>query len=658
MGEESVRGALSERVPGANASRLVPPEHDVDQVLRAVLDAVPDFVARIDLAGRFVFSNRPVRSFDGERLAAEDVFDMLDPAHHGSLCACLDEARRTGKSACREVVGQGTFGPLSQYQLHVSPIRGTGHVVGFALIATDVTQARHAQEAIEESETKLRVAAQGIGMGLFSVDVAHDRASWDRAMYEMLGIAPAPGGEVLATYLRCVHPDDRLAVVESLERAVASGDFEDMEHRIVRPGGEVRWLLCKGATVRDADERVIKLVGGVLDITERRELEERMRHVQKMDAVGQLTAGIAHNFNNMLSGILPSVELALRDATPRSRTFLQNAHSAAERAARMVRQLLLFAGAEDKLSRKRENVLGIVDRTIEFFRATLDRRITIELSTQGIVPTTTLDANQFEQAVLNVLINARDALESVHDRKPRIRVSLTVVYADDGELTRFGPVEHDRYLLVSISDNGTGMDADTQRRIFEPFYTTKETGRGTGLGLAMVYGVMREHAGRVACDSTLAVGTTFHLALPVLDGEASHDDLICDDAPDEIAGRATLLLVDDEEVVLSAVGTLLRDAGYEVLVARDGDEALEVFARCSGSIDLVLLDQSLPALSGSAVLERLLRIDPGAAVVSFSGQATPLPGAMASLEKPVNSRRLLATVRAVLETPRYTRTAE
>jgi two-component system cell cycle sensor histidine kinase/response regulator CckA len=394
------------------------------------------------------------------------------------------------------------------------------------------------------------------------------------------------------------------------------------------------------------------------DVTERRELEERMRHAQKMDAIGQLTAGIAHNFNNMLTGILPCVELALRDATPRSRSFLENARDAAERAARMVRQLLLFAGAEDQAERRHEDVAEVVERTVQFFRATLERRIGLELSGAPELPRTALHATQLEQAVLNVLINARDALDGLHDRRPRIRVAVQAMGA--AELSRFGELAHGRYVVVSVEDNGTGMDEQTRRRIFEPFYTTKEPGRGTGLGLAMVYGVLREHGGFVECESVSGEGTTFFLGVPVVEGaplvvERERDEPVIADA------RATLLLVDDEEVVLSAVGTLLRDAGYDVIEARDGQEALHVFERCHSGIDLVLLDQSLPVLSGSAVLAGLLRIDPRVTVVSFSGQATPLPGAVAAVDKPVNSRRLLSTVREVLrarDQSRFDRSAQ
>jgi two-component system cell cycle sensor histidine kinase/response regulator CckA len=394
------------------------------------------------------------------------------------------------------------------------------------------------------------------------------------------------------------------------------------------------------------------------DVTERRELEERMRHAQKMDAIGQLTAGIAHNFNNMLTGILPCVELALRDASPRSRSFLENARDAAERAARMVRQLLLFAGAEDALERRHEDVAEVVERTVQFFRATLERRIGLELSGAPELPRTALHATQLEQAVLNVLINARDALEGVYDRKLRIRVTVQAMSA--AELLRFGELAHARYVVVSVEDNGSGMDEQTRRRIFEPFYTTKEAGRGTGLGLAMVYGVLREHGGFVECESVPGQGTTFFLGVPVVEGaplivERERDEPVIADA------RATLLLVDDEEVVLSAVGTLLRDAGYDVIVARDGQEALHVFERCHAGIDLVLLDQSLPILPGSVVLAGLLGIDPRVTVVSFSGHATPLPGAVASLDKPVNSRRLLGTVREVLrarDQARFDRSAQ
>jgi two-component system cell cycle sensor histidine kinase/response regulator CckA len=504
---------------GARADTLVRPSDE--QVLEALLEAVPDLVAHVDASGRFLFTSRSVAGFPGQKPRAESLFDMVDPDFHAQLRACLDAVAAGGAARSQEVMGQGAFGPRTRYRLHVSPLRVNG-----------------------------------------------------------VSRAPGAGLTVIGT-----------------------------------------------------------------DVTERRELEERMRHAQKMDAIGQLTAGIAHNFNNMLTGILPCVELALRDATPRSRSFLENARDAAERAARMVRQLLLFAGAEDQAERRHEDVAEVVERTVQFFRATLDRRIGLELAGAAELPRTALHATQLEQAVLNVLINARDALEGVHDRKPRIRI--TVDHMEASDLSRFGELPHARYVVVAIDDNGTGMDEQTRRRIFEPFYTTKEPGRGTGLGLAMVYGVLREHGGFVECESVPGEGTTFFLGVPVVEGAAARVEREGDE-PVEAHARATLLLVDDEEVVLAAVGTLLRDAGYDVIVARDGQEALHVFERCHSGIDLVLLDQSLPVLPGSVVLAGLLAIDPSARVVSFSGNAIPLPGAVAAVDKPVNSRRLLTTVREVL----------
>ena len=497
------------------------PLAELTQMLRATLAGVRDFVARIDRDGRFVLKNREALSFHGAHEPALKLYDMFEPSSHAVLRACLSEVARSGQSRVEHVVGRGALGPYSQYRVQVTPLSVQGSVVGFTVVATEVSSTRHTQEAIEESEAKLRVAAHAMGMGLFSIDVQHDRASWDPAMYAILGQSREPRTETVSAYLRAVHPDDRSRVARALDRIIERGEFEDLEHRVLRHDGEVRWVLCKGALVRDAEQRVVKLVGGVLDITDRRELEERLRHAQKMDAVGQLSAGVAHNFNNLLTGVISSVELALVDASPRARALLESTRDASERAAAMVRQLLVVAGREGESARSPTDVSAVVERTVEFFRATLERGV--ELSFEGLsqAPRIAVHAAQLEQSVLNVLINARDALESVHDRAPFIRVSVRAERSGGPELERLGQVGSGSFLVIRIADNGTGMSAETRARMFEPFYTTKEPGRGTGLGLAMVYGVLREHGGFVECESAIGRGTTFWLGLPV--GEEALD---------------------------------------------------------------------------------------------------------------------------------------
>jgi PAS domain S-box-containing protein len=481
---------------------------------------VRDFVARVDLEGRFILTNREPLTFRAAQPLAHTLFDMFETSGHAALRASLEHAREAAESSVEHVVGRGSLGPYSPYRVRVTPVHAEGKIAGFTIVASEVTSTRHTQQAIEESEAKLRVAAHALGMGLFSIDVQHDRASWDPTMYAILGQARDPRPETLAAYLRAVHPDDRSAVARALDRIIEFGEFDDLEHRVIRHDGEVRWVLCKGAVVRDAEQRVVKLVGGVLDITDRREFEARMRHAQKMDAVGQLSAGVAHNFNNMLTGVISSVELALQDATPRSRALLESTRDAAERAAAMVRQLLVVAGNRGRTEQALSDVSAVVERTVEFFRATLDRRVLLTFEAAPHVARIFVDAAQLEQSVLNVLINARDALESVHDRVPFIRVDVSVAHSDAPELLRFGRIAQGTYVVIRIEDNGAGMSAETKARIFEPFYTTKQPGRGTGLGLAMVYGVLREHAGFVESESEHGRGTTFWLGLPVAQGHA------------------------------------------------------------------------------------------------------------------------------------------
>jgi PAS domain S-box-containing protein len=629
-----------ERVPSATLA--------VEQLLTALLDAVPGFVAQLDTFGDFLFLSRAVMRADVPDMPARGVFEMFGSQSHELLSSCLVRACEQGVAQVLELDAPAVNGACVRYRLQIAPLTGDILASGFTLIASELGTQQAAQAALEESRAQLRVIERSFGLGLFSVDLARDRGAWNDALYGIMGIERDPEGETLASYLRCVHEDDCESVARALERTVLTGEFREFEHRVTRAGGETLYVAVQGEVLRDGDGRIAKLVGSVVDVSERRRLDARMRQAQKLDGVGQLTAGIAHNFNNILTGILPSVELALRDASGRSRGLLENARDASERAARMVRHLLNYAGEGGRSERRLESMVSVVSRTLTFFRATLDRAIEIELRTHPDVPLVTMDANQLEQALLNLLINARDALREVCDRTPRIRVSVEahapLISVPGGLADLRGD-----FVIIRVEDNGSGMDDATRARVFEPFFTTKAEGRGTGLGLAMVAVVLKEHDGAVACESTPGVGTSFWLALPYASPHTRQVDVDTREV-DVLAGpRATVLLVDDEEMIRTAVGTLLRDAGHRVMLARDGLEALAMYEAERKDIDLVLLDQSLPGLSGSAVFAGLLAIDPDVCVVSFSGRAEPLSGTMAVVNKPVSSHDLLDTLNDVLQ---------
>jgi two-component system cell cycle sensor histidine kinase/response regulator CckA len=525
----------------------------------------------------------------------------------------------------------------------LSPIRVDGAIVGTLGVNVDVTELKRTVLALRDSQEKLRLAVDIAGVGLWSWDPAQNEVVWEPTLSAIFGLpaGTAPAGR--EGYLALVHPDDREAAARASASGVQSGHWEH-EYRIVRTDGAVRWLVAKGTLVDVAGRR--RVVGSVIDVTEARQREEQLRQAQKLEAVGQLTAGIAHNFNNMLMGVLPNLELAVQRAPAELVPLLQSATDSARRAADLVRKLTTYAGGNRPGERKNEEIGLLVTRAVELCRTTFDRRIALEYTNEAGARAR-VDATQIEQALLNLLINARDAVESPQIQAPCLSVSVGVVRSGADELGgRAGD-----YVCVRVRDNGVGMDEATVHRIYEPFFTTKDVGKGTGLGLATTHAIVREHGGFLACESVKGRGTTFSLYLPLEPGAPARAR-VASERPLSM-GTETVLVVDDEPAVRGGVMRVLASGGYTARGAASGSEALELLADpdFASTVALVLLDVSMPGLPRRELRSRLRELM-SAPVIYFTGYALDAADADADdavLEKPVTRERLLRTVREALD---------
>jgi PAS domain S-box-containing protein len=525
----------------------------------------------------------------------------------------------------------------------LAPIRMNDAIVGTLGVNIDVTELRRALNALQESEAKVRMAVDAAGVGLWSWDPVRDVVVWEPALSALFGFPAGASPAGREGYLALVHPDDRDRVAAKIAQGVRDGRWED-EYRVVRADGAVRWVLAKGTVVGQGE--TARVVGAVIDVTERKLRDEQLRQAQKLEAVGQLTAGVAHNFNNMLMGVLPNLELATRRAPRDVLPFLESAADSARRAAELVRKLMTYAGRNRPTMRATEDVGALAGRAVELCRTTFDRRIAFDQVYEAGV-CARVDAAQIEQAVVNLLINARDALESRDVSAPRVEVSVGLVRAGADDLVGCAS-DHVR---IRVADNGTGMDAATVARIYEPFFTTKPDGRGTGLGLATTRAILHEHGGFVACESAPGKGSTFSLYLPHDPTRPSPERR----APQAIGtrGSETVLVVDDEPSVRRVVSLVLRAAGYVAREAGSGREALALLAdrELAERLSLVLLDVSMPGLPWRELRSQLRQVTQ-ARVVYFTGYALDAADADPDdtvLEKPVNEERLLRTVRQVID---------
>ncbi|HVU00328.1 MAG TPA: ATP-binding protein [Polyangiaceae bacterium] len=612
---------------------------------------VPDFIVMFAMDGTILFLNRARPGKTIAEVVGTNVFDYLG-TESDRIRAVIDRVAATGDTVSLESHARYTDGTKHDFLTRISPVVEGGRILALVSIATEITAQKQAEAALRDSEEKLRLAVAATSMGLWSWDAKKDEIAWDDAMCRIWGVTQDTAPRTREAYLRTIHPEDQALQRDAISRAVKSGDFPDRQYRVVRPDGTVRRTLSKASVTRAADGSIEKLVGGVLDITEQREFEDRVRQTQKLEAIGQLSAGVAHNFNNMLTVILPNIELAMADASPESASMLRSAREAALRAAELVRQLVAFAGRSRQTERRAEDVRLVVERAVTMCRRAFDQSIEVSVLCPPEEQPVLSDAAQLEQALVNLLINARDAVLESDVAPKKIAIEVERVQAPATELPEGLDAER-KYVAIRVVDNGVGMSAATSARLYEPFFTTKDVGKGTGLGLSTARATVREHGGVIDCRTVPGAGTTFALFLPLVAPVAPVEQAtVGRDAPR--SGSHRILVIDDELPVREVTRRMLEREGYVVHVAASGREALALLADDAllRSIDLVLLDRSMPVQSGEAVRAELAKLAPRLKVAYFSGHADGVPGDVVGVvEKPVTYDGLMARVRELLERP-------
>ena len=510
---------------------------------------------------------------------------------------------------------------------------------------TMVAQLQAREQERDRSEAQLRAVLEALPDKVFLV---HSDGQLADVLAQDAEPATLPSDGVSGKMLEDVMPADVAdALLAMVRDTLETRAPQRLEYAIEDESGTLSFEAIS-SVVADAVEgssnpRVLIISR---DVSERRELEQQLRHSAKMDAIGRLAGGVAHDFNNLLTGIIGYADLVRRLKDPRSQAFAEAILGASSRATELVRQLLAFSRRSEP-SFEPTRVEPLVENVANILRRTVDRRIDVRVDAEAC-SAVRADPTLLETAILNLAVNARDAMPEGGDLTLRVRP----VDVAEGEQGPDGiPLAAGPYVEVSVVDSGAGIEPSLRNRIFEPFFTTKPTGKGTGLGLAAVYGTVRSHGGAIFVESTAGKGTTFRILLPSLGSMLLSPRPAI---PSIATGEGHILVVDDEDFVRQTAARFLRDMGYEVSEAVDGQDALDVFEREGADLDLVVLDLVMPRMHGMDVLGVLRRRAPGLPVLLMSGHAVGAKvdearrDADAFLQKPFRPADLVTTVQRLL----------
>ncbi len=533
------------------------------------------------------------------------------------------------------------------------PVRdGAGAVVRIAGVARDITTQREAETALVRTEEQMRFALEASAVGFWEADLVGDTATWSATCEAMHGLEPGTFGGRLGAFIDLIHPEDREIIAQRVADSIAAHADAQIEYRTRWPDGTVHWIVSTIHPVHDADGRPLKATGVAIDVTERRELENQLRQAGKMEAVGQLAGGIAHDFNNILTAILGNAELLIEDAsaTVDQRNSAAEIRTAAVRGARLTRQLLAF-GRRQVLMPRRTRVSEVVRDMLPMLRRVLGEHIIISAPDTTADPELVADVTQLEQIILNLAINAGDAMPD--GGQLDITVGEALLPPDAGP--REMPLDGGRYVVIDVTDSGTGIGREVLAHIFEPFFTTKPAGHGTGLGLATVHGIVTQMHGAVEVSSRRGEGTRFRIYLPAAD-ETGERETESERQQVTVGGNETILLVEDEPAVRAYLTKTLERHGYRVIAAADAAAAQDAFRRAAVPIDVLITDLRMPGISGVDLAAELRKTQPVLRVIFMSGYSE-LAADIASSEqpflaKPFSGADLAAMVRTVLDAGR------
>ena len=600
-----------------NASRIMRSERKLSAILESVNEAILVFDTDLKLTQ----VNKYAQKLISQELGKTDVIGAAR-----SDITFYDDVENKTKPLTKSIRIKNNITSVSVtksnkiYQIITSPIfNDNGEVINLIQAIMDITELKANEQALQISENNYRMLVEN------QSDLVTKRTPEGKILFATASCCKFFGLSydefINHNYLDFIYPDDREFAIEAMKNMPEEESSLSIEIRHKTPAG-IRWVSWQVAKVLGKAGNVEAYISTGRDITEAKVANEQLQHVQKLEAIGQLAGGVAHDFNNMLGGIVGFAELIMMQSKNNQTisNYSKNIIDTSEKAAELTKQLLTFA-RKGKSSSTPIDAHSAIKRAVDILKRSISKNIDIELSLNAKNSLITGDPTQIQNIILNLGINARDAIGD--EPKGSFTIETTVVNLSSTycEHSDFDIVPQS-YLLIKARDNGEGMEKEILDHIFEPFFTTKEVGKGTGLGLASIFGSVTSHSGAITATSEAGFGTEFDIFLPLIENadnavgpDTSTDlmNILSDDA------HKIILVIDDEEIIRMVAKSLLENLGYEVLLAKDGQEGVEIFSINKDIISVIILDVIMPRMGGKETLQNIKSISPNVKVIMASG---------------------------------------
>jgi two-component system cell cycle sensor histidine kinase/response regulator CckA len=625
-----------------------------EELFRLISDNASDMIAVVDMEGRRIYNSlsyETVLGYSKEELQISSSMEQIHPDDLDRVKAASEHARATGTGQTLEYRIRHKTGTWRVLESTASVIRNSqGKPEKLVIVNRDITERKLGQEALRLADAGFRSIVEDAPYGIYRTNSEGQLLRVNPALQKMLGYDSA--ADLLKANLRLEifrFSSEFSKLNDLLNRAE---DFKDVEAEWKRKDGTPITVKCNGRRLADNDGQSVFFEMFVEDVTDKRILERQLRMAGKMEAVGRLSGGIAHDFNNLLGVIIGYSQVLIRALGPKSplTEHVIEIEKAGNRAAALTRQLLAFS-RQQILSPTVLNLNDMVDDMQKMLPRLIGEDISVTIALDPQLSSVLADRNQIEQVILNLAVNARDAMPEGGG----LRIDTRNVRLDDTYARLHPGAKPGEYVCLTVADSGTGMDAETLAHIFEPFFTTKEIGKGTGLGLATVYGIVKQSCGYVWVDSEPGNGASFQIFLPRV-ADISERQSSAPLPGENLRGSETILLVEDAEALRKLAVSLLSAHGFEVLSAADAEQAVKVAAAHAGAIQLLVTDVIMPGENGRVLAERLVASYPGIKVLYISGYTDSFiagHGVLGPksnlLNKPFTEEALIHKVREVLD---------